>query len=207
MVEHEKISKFINYNYTPFDKKQCLKRLFIVWITSVALSLLGEKNIPWMLMLGLIDLSISIMFITLMARYNQLQIARYLCDGIFYLYMSVTLNLASYRIMAIQNGSNWMLATILMSLLMICICIFVYIVFLNIKSENYSEKSIPKRTISLQCLGGIVGVFVARSLLPGQSQQEALTLLSYMLLILSFIMGIPSITLLKALFCKKYIKE
>lgn len=207
MVNNQQISEFINYNYTPFNKIQCIKRLFIIWITGAILSFLGKKIVLWLLLLGMVDLFISIMFITLIVRYSQFQIARYTCDGVFYLYMAVALNLAAYRVIAMQSGSNWWLAVILMSLLILCMSIFVYIVFFNIKSGSYSEKHISKRTVSLPCLGGIIGVFVARFLLPEQSQQEALTLLSYILLITSFIMCIPSINLLKVLLYKNYIKK
>lgn len=207
MVNFEQINAFINYNYTPFNKAQCIKRLFAVWITSAILCFIGSKFILWMLPLGIADLLLSVMFITLVVRYSQSQISRYLCDGIFYLYIAVILNLASYRVMTLQIGSNWILSIILMSLLIVCIFVFVLVTFSNIKSGKFVGTGASKRIISLPFLSCIIGILVAKLLLQGQSQQVVLTVVAYILLILSFVIGIPSINLLKAIFYKRYIDK
>ncbi len=203
MVNSEQINAFINYNYIPFDKKQCIKRLLIIWIASTILCFIRKPVLLWVLLLGIVDLLLSIVFIALVVRYSQLQISRYLCDGLFYLWMAVILNLASYRVMTLLIDPNWLLAIILMGLLILCIAIFVLVTFLNIKSEKFSETGAPRKLLFLPFFSGAIGIMVARILLQGQSQEEMLTFVSYILLILSFILGIASINLLKAILYNK----
>ena len=171
------------------------------------LCLLGEEFMLWVVPIGILTLLFSSLFIVLLVKYSQSQISRYLCDGVFCLYISIILNLASYRVMTLHSDSSCGLAILLMSLLVACIIISLFVVFFNIKSGKYSEAAPSKGIASLPFLGSAIGILVSRLLLQGQTQQEALSLLACVLLILSFIMSIPSLNLLKALFYKQYKDE
>ena len=98
MVNNKNILAFLNYNYTPFSKVQCIKRALMVWAASAALCLVNQPFELWIVPLAIANVMVSMLFTALMAKFSQTQSARYLCDGIFYLYMAVLLNLASYRV-------------------------------------------------------------------------------------------------------------
>ena len=202
MVNNENIDAFINYNYIPFNKAQSIKRIVFMWVSSTILCLIGKQLLIWMLPFALINILISILFITLITKSNDSKLSRYLSDGIFYLYIAVVLNLASYRVMTLQIGSNGILAIILMLLMLACILIFVFVTLSNIKSNKFSGIGNAKKIISLPFLGGICGILAAKFFMQGQSQQTVLIIVAFIFLILSFIMSIPSINLLKAILYK-----
>ena len=129
----------------PFSKAQCIKRALMVWAAGAALCLVNQPLKLWIAPLVITNVIVSMLFTALVAKFSQTQPARYLCDGIFYLYMAVLLNLASYRVMTLQIGSNWLLAIILIGMLAICILAYLLITFSNIKSGRSLRKTIQRR--------------------------------------------------------------
>ena len=205
MKNTEQISSFIMYNYIPFDKKQCIKRLLVIWVTSFILCFINGPTLPWVLTIGLTDICLSVILVSLIVRYSQSQTSRYLCDGFFWLYISVFLNLTAYKIMVFQGNSNWTLAIVLILSLMVCIFFFILVTLLNIRSGKYSKTNFSKKIVSLPFFCSAIAVLTARLSLQGASQQVALKALAYILLLLSFVTSVPSINLLKAWFYKRYL--
>ncbi len=203
MRNTEQISDFLLYNYLPFNKKQCIMRNLTIWVTSLILCFAGCPTVPWVLIIGIIDIILSVIFLLLILKYSQSQISRYLCDGLFWLYIAVFFNLASYRLLVLQGGSNWVLALTLLTSLVVCILLFTLLTFFHLKSGKYSEKKPSKKIVSLPVFCGAIGVLAARLSLQGASQEVGLTTLAYICLILSFATSIPSVNLLKALFYKR----
>lgn len=203
MVNKDLIQSFINYHYEQFNKLQCLKRVFIIWAMSAILYVIGLRSMIFVIMLGFADSAISILFIAIITKSGNTQISRYLCDGIFYFHCSVLLNLASYRVMVFQNGSNWTLALALLGFLLLSITVFTFITISNIKAGKYLETGNIEKDNLLPYLGGALGVFIAPLILNGQSQQIVFKLLSSILLLLSLAMGIGTINLLKLLLYKR----
>mgnify|MGYP004501215019 CR=1 FL=1 len=205
MVNNKNILAFLNYNYTPFSKAQCIKRALMVWAASTALCLVNQPLKLWIEPMAITNVIVSMLFTALVAKFSQTQFARYLCDGIFYLYMAVLLNLASYRVMTVQIGSNWLLAIILIGMLAICIFVYLLITLSNIKSGKFLKENYSGAGASLPIICGGAGILAARALLQGQSQNVVLTVIACVLLILSFIMGIPSINILKVVLYRRYV--
>lgn len=205
MVSNENINAFIDFNFIPFNKWQCIKRLSGIWILSTILCFISKQFDLCVLIFGIINVLVTILFITLIAKYKQNKISRYLCDGIFYLYIAVILNVASYNVIALVTGSNCILLLFFLLLLVVCILIFTFATLSNIKSNKYSGINNAKKAFAFPLFCGAGGVLVAKIFLQGQSQQIALTIVAFVLLILSFVLSIPSINLLKAILCKKQI--
>lgn len=205
MVNKKNILAFLNYNYMPFSKAQFIKRALMVWAAGAALCLVNQPLKLWIAPLVITNVIVSMLFTALVAKFSQTQPARYLCDGIFYLYMAVLLNLASYRVMTLQIGSNWLLAIILIGMLAICILAYLLITFSNIKSGRFLRENYSKAGASLPIICGSAGILAARALLQGQSQNVALTFIACVLLILSLIMGIPSVNILKVVLYRRYV--
>ncbi len=200
----EQIRAFVMYNYIPFNKMQCVKRLLAIWITSLMLCLVGGPTVPWILILGVFDLFLSAIFLHLALKHSQSQISRYLCDGIFYLYLAVFFNLVFYRLMSLQNGSNWILAGILLVSLALWIFVFGILTIANIKSGKFSKEKPSTKMKSLPYFCGAMGMLTAGLALQGVSEQTALTIVSFIFLLPSFTFGIGSINLLKVLYYKRY---
>ena len=93
----EDIAAYLDYKYVPFSKAQCVRRIFIVLLSGAGLCLIRERSLLWAVPVGLLSLLITAAFIALMVRFSSLRISRYLCDGIFGLYIAVIMNLGAYR--------------------------------------------------------------------------------------------------------------
>lgn len=204
MKNTEQVLSFIMYNYTPFQKKQCIKRLLIIWGTSLILVFVGGPTTTWVLILGIIDVLLSVVLLSLVVRYSQSQVSRYLCDGFFWLYISIFFNLTAYRITTLQKGPNGILALILIVSLIACIFLSILLTLSNIRSGKFSKPDCSKKILSLPTFCGAIAIFTAKLSLQGATQQEALTVFTHILLLLSFIMSVPSINLLKAILYKRY---
>lgn len=200
MLDKKNIDAFVNYKFIPFNKVQCVKRLVIVWVLSAILCFIGDQFILWMVPFGIINLIISIAAIILIAKFSDSVISRHLCDGIFCLYVSVILNLTSYKVLTSETGPNWVLAIVLLFLLLICILIFLLITLSNIKADKFSKESTPNGCVSLPFIGGVCGIYAARIFIQGQSQQMVSIFGASAFLILSFLLSMPTMGLLKAWF-------
>ena len=142
-------------------------------------------------------------FAVLIVRHSSTKRARFLCDGVFSLYLSLLFNLAAYRLFALETGDSWMMAVGFLLLLFGCVLAFLFITFRNIKKGVFSKEPTAKQTAILPAAGGAVGVLAARFLLTGQPQQTVFRLTGALLLILSLLISIPGINILKAVLCKE----
>lgn len=104
-----------------------------------------------------------------------------------------------------QIGSNWLLAIILIGMLAICILAYLLITLSNIKSGKFLKENYSGAGASLPITCGGAGILAARALLQGQAQNVVLTVMACVLLVLSFIVGIPSINLLKVVLYRRYV--
>lgn len=206
MVNKQNIMSFLDYNYTPFRIKQCIIRLIVIWILSIALCFIGTFSLLLVCLISFFNIAISTVFCILIIKFRKAKISRFLCDGLTSLYIAIILNMASYRIISLQINDNWILALIFLVLLFLCICFFILIVYFNIKSDKYNVKSIIKKSLSFPLLGGVCGIVVAKLFLQNISQNTAVLILSINTLLLSFIVSIGSLALLKA-FLIRYIKK
>lgn len=206
MVNKQNIMSFLDYNYTPFRIKQCIIRLIVIWILSIALCFIGTFSLLLVCLISFFNIAISTVFCILIIKFRKAKISRFLCDGLTFLYIAIILNMASYRIISLQINDNWILALIFLVLLFICICFFILIVYFNIKSDKYNAKSIIKKSLSFPLAGSVCGIVVAKLFLQNISQNSAVLILLINTLLLSFIVSIGSLALLKA-FLIRYIKK
>lgn len=201
------MESFLKYGYTPFRKSQCIIRLFALWGLSAFPCLIGPKSILWGVILGFINILTSVIFSALIVRYSLSMISRYLCDGIFCLHLSVILVLSSYRIIALESGPNSTLLAILLLLLLVCIIVFLCITYLNIKADKFSYTSATKGAAISPVLGSVFGILTVKVFLSSQSQHFIIITVAILLLLLSFIISIPSLNLLKAMLYVKNNQE
>ena len=203
----EDIAAYLDYNYIPFKKTQCVGRIFIVLLSGAGLCLIRERSLLWAVPVGLLSLLITAAFIVLMVRFSRLRISRYLCDGIFGLYIAVIMNLGAYRCTALQAGSSVLRLIAMLGLLLIWAAAFAAITVSWIRAGKFSNTNPSKPNFWLPGLFVFAGMGLARVFLQGRSQQTVFAVITGGLLILSLIMGMISSNLLKAWFCAKHMDE
>ena len=201
------VAAFLDYGYVPFRKAQCVGRIFIVLLSGAGLCLIRERSLLWAVPVGLLSLLITAAFIVLMVRFSRLRISRYLCDGIFGLYIAVIMNLGAYRCTALQAGSSVLRLIAMMGLLLIWAAAFAAITVSWIRAGKFSNTNPSKLNFWLPGLCGVVGMGLARVFLQGRSQQTVFAVITVGLLILSLVMGMTGSFLLKAWFCAKHMDE
>ena len=191
----EDIAAYLDYKYVPFSKAQCVRRIFVVLLSGAGLCLIRERSLLWAVPVGLLSLLITAAFIVLMVRFSSLRISRYLCDGIFGLYIAVIMNLGAYRCTALQ------------ALLLIWAAAFAAITVSWIRAGKFSSSDPSKPNFWLPGLFVFAGMGLARVFLQGQSQQTVIAVIAGCLLILSLMMGMISSQLLRAWFCARYMDK
>ncbi len=200
----EDIAAYLDYKYVPFSRAQCVRRIFIVLLSGAGLCLIGERSLLWAVPIGLLSLLIAAAFIVLMVRFGSLRISRYLCDGTFWLYIAVVMNLGAYRCTALQAGSSVLRLIAMLGLLFIWAAAFTAITVSWIRAGKFSDTNPSKPNFWLPGLFVFAGMGLARVFLQGRSQQTVIAVIAGGLLILSLIMGMTGSFLLKAWFCARY---
>lgn len=203
----EDIAAFLDYGYVPFRKAQCVGRIFIVLLSGTGLCLIRERSLLWAVPVGLLSLLITAAFIVLMVRFSRLRISRYLCDGIFGLYIAVIMNLGAYRCTALQAGSSVLRLIAMLGLLLIWAAAFAAITVSWIRAGKFSSSDPSKPNFWLPGLFVFAGMGLARVFLQGRSQQTVFAVITVGLLVLSLVMGVTGSFLLKAWFCAKHMDE
>ena len=200
----EDIAASLDYKYVPFSKAQCVRRIFIVLLSGAGLCLIRERSLLWAVPVGLLSLLITAAFIVLMVRFSSLRISRYLCDGIFGLYIAVIMNLGAYRCTALQAGSSVLRLIAMLALLLIWAAAFAAITVSWIRAGKFSSSDPSKPNFWLPGLFVFAGMGLARVFLQGRSQQTVFAVITVGLLVLSLVMGMTGSFLLKAWFCARY---
>lgn len=203
----EDIAAYLDYNYIPFKKTQCVGRIFIVLLSGAGLCLIRERSLLWAVPVGLLSLLITAAFIVLMVRFSRLRISRYLCDGIFGLYIAVIMNLGAYRCTALQAGSSVLRLIAMLGLLLIWAAAFAAITVSWIRAGKFSSSDPSKPNFWLPGLFVFAGMRLARVFLQGRSQQTVFAVITVGLLVLSLVMGMTGSFLLKAWFCAKHMDK
>ena len=203
----EDIAAYLDYNYIPFKKTQCVGRIFIVLLSGAGLCLIRERSLLWAVPVGLLSLLITAAFIVLMVRFSRLRISRYLCDGIFGIYIAVIMNLGAYRCTALQAGSSVLRLIAMLGLLLIWAAAFAAITVSWIRAGKFSSSDPSKPNFWLPGLFVFAGMGLARVFLQGRSQQTVFAVITVGLLVLSLVMGVTGSFLLKAWFCAKHMDE
>ena len=138
LEQKEQVDAFVSYGYTPFRKGQCVKRILFLWALSAGVCFIGERHV-WAVGLAAGAVCVSVFFAVLIVRHSSTKRARFLCDGVFSLYLSLLFNLAAYRLFALETGDSWMMAVGFLLLLFGCVLAFLFITFGNIKKGMFSK--------------------------------------------------------------------
>ena len=192
------LQHFLDHQYTPFSKRQCIQRMIVIWLLSLVPVFVGTHSAAWALVLAVLNLIISVLFVFLMVRDPQSRLQRYLCDGVAFLHLAVLLMLSAYRTITFKNGDNWILLLLLAAVLAADILFFFFLTLRNIVTDKYRPDNAKSGSAVAPYVFGAAGFMAAGWILHGQGQEAALTILAICFMALSLIMGIGSLNLMKA---------
>ena len=192
------LQHFLDHQYIPFSKKQCIQRILLIWLLSLVPVFVGTHSAAWALVLAALNLIISVLFVFLMARDPQSRLQRYLCDGVTFLHLAVLLMLSAYRTITFKNGDNWILLLLLAAVLAADILFFFFLTLRNIADDKYRPDNDKFGSAVAPYVFGTAGFMASGWILHGQGQEAALTILAVCFMILSLMMGIGSLNLMKA---------
>lgn len=201
MVQKKNMMNYIEYEYKPFSKTQCLVRLILIWILGVLMCMIGKDRLLWLVISLMINISISTIFGILIVKYSKAKISRFLCDGLTCLSVSIILAFIAYRVFVLQSEYNWIVAVIFLGILFMCIFVFTLIVHIKVKAGMFNEPSKNKRNVVWPYIGASIGVFFARVFLQDMSMEGAV--LAICILLLSLMVGLGSANLLRAIYLKQ----
>ena len=206
MVKKQSVEDFINYNFKPFSRAQCIKRMIFIFLSGTAMCALGKDAIAAKVICGVTCAATVILFINLLSKHNEEKSLRFLCDGTFWSCIILLLFSAAYRLLSYNLGEGPFLFICLFIILAAFCVVTVLMIYANIKSERYSGNSSDKSSHTvLPFAFGALGVLCARIFLPDRGTNSSLTIVAIGLLILAFPIAIGGIgNLLKVFLEKKY---
>lgn len=197
------ITHFIDYNFVPFSKGQCIKRMMFIWLLNIPFYFFKNSILFLGLFFSIINLIVSVCFIRLIYKFADSKSSRFICDGIMYLYISILLITFSYIALTFVIGEKILLLCILLCALLLFVFLFTKLVYKYIMEDRYNVRSGNKKINSLPFIGAFSAILLARLFLNDISNNLAVTLFSMCLLFLAFIISIGSINLVKVLLMKK----
>ena len=197
MAVNQNILDFINYKYVPFSKGQCGCRILYLWLVGVALCLLPPHKPSWFFCIFLCTAFVSGIFIYLSVKLADKQTSRFLCNGLYFLYLSVFLTLAAYRINAYACGPNGLKLVLFLLGLLVSMGLFLLLIFKNIKDGKYGAQPQNSSTPIMLAFFAVLGTSLGKIIFSALSEQQGLQMISIVVLLIACLVGIPTHDLLK----------
>ncbi len=202
-IKLENLKAFINFGYIPFSKKQCILRIILLWMFSTIPCILSKQVVYWAIAFAFINILVSIALVTVVVKHSKQKVSRFLCDGIFNLYLSVLLNVSAYRIFYIENGENlWMLFLFLLLMFLVIFAIWMSTIK-NIRNDVYGVKRKESIHAPIIVGGGVLGISFAKYYFETNPESAGYIFLAIMLLLISFLTCLGSLGLLRAFIVSK----
>lgn len=193
-------NSFVWFNYKPFDKNQCIKRLIFIWLLSVLICFIGNNGFIWLSIMSLFCVFVSVLFITLIKKYASSAKSRFLCDGVTCLYIAIILDIAAYRLLMIENNDRLMVLLCILLLPVISIITLTFIVCRLIKHDKYSDKQTNSNYLGILALGGtVLGMLIGRFLFSDMQQKTSIIIIVVVLMFISVVVSFGSVNLLKVI--------
>ena len=197
------VQQFVHYNYKPLSTSYIFTRLITVWLLSGVCSLLGENKLP--LGIGLFFCSFLVTAVALYIWKSGIKKMnnRFLWDGITNMYISIILNLLSYRLLAWQRGDDLMLLLFFVAATMLFFSISAVIVSWNIKKGRYNKEVQSTSKPAAPYILGCLAIIFTKSFLQTGKSQGGIYVLVMSLIILSAIMGLGWTSLIRLVLNKR----
>lgn len=110
-------------------------------------------------------------------RHHPTEIAsRFLCDAVTYTYHALVCNVLSYQVLRRAAGARWPVQLVLLLILLLGIAGMALAVRRSIRCGRYSASADGPVSMALPVIGGTVGLFAAKLLLPPRTDAAAVLL-------------------------------
>ncbi len=203
MKFRENIRAFVFYNFIPFHKGQCIRRLILLWVLGIPLCLISPQNLPWTALFILLNLSASIILVATTMRRDLSVTSRFICDGTFWCATAMILNLTAYKIISLTCRQNFLLLFIPLVALIVCTTILLYVVYNKIKCGKYNTEK-ERGIVFSPAVASASGFIVAGVFLRNMTQGELIWIVYYLLVMFSLLLfSIGSVSFLKAYYAAK----
>ena len=202
---------FINYKYTPFSKSQCIKRIILQWILNTPFYFIykidGFDMFSFYIGIAFtgINLIVSFVFVYLMCKKSKTKEARFLCDGITFMYYSLLLNMLALILLSYNKKYSFILMLFLIAVLLSSVVLFLIIAYKGIQKDDYTEgNAATGKYIFIPFSSGILGTIFARMLINNTDEtQIGIYVIGLCSLFLSCIASIGSISFARLFVLKK----
>lgn len=195
------IENFINYNYTPYSRGQCVKRVIWLLIACAVCGFVGGLSYIWICVSMLIFCAAAAILINNARKNKGAMQQRFIGDGVFYLSMSLALNLLTYRTFTAGKGENLLLLFVLLAMLAASMTATHRIIQKNIAKNNYAKSNAGGTSAGIIIFSAL-GVLLAPFILAGQSQDAYIMIIASVLLFLSILIGVGALNLMKVRYLK-----
>ncbi len=191
------IDLFLNYNYKPISKKNCVENILLVWLVSIWICLIGDNKIQWAIVVGVLDIAAVVVSLFLMIKHKNTPTARHGCDCVLMFSLSFAFLLISYRLQTKESGENFLLLAFLLFLLLLCNAGVLLLTLDRIKKNKYAIQSKSSGYAWIPIAGSVLGIVFARLFLPDIQEDKVLLLTAVSAIFLSFVCSVGTVALLK----------
>lgn len=210
-MNRNNLLNFINFKYAPFSKSQCIKRIVLLWILNIPFYFIcridGFDKFSFYIGIAFtsINLIVLFVFVYLICKKSNTKEARFLCDGITYLYYSVLLNMLAFILLSYNKKYSFLLILFLIAVLLSSVAMFMIIVYKSIKRDDYAEgNTAAGKYTFIPFSSGILGTIFARILFNNvDDTQIGIYVIGLCSLFFSCIMSIGSISFVRLFVLKK----
>lgn len=191
------IDLFLNYNYKPISKKNCVENILLVWFVSIWICVLGDNKMQWAIVVGVLDIAAVVVSLFLMIKHKNTPTARHSCDCGLMFSLSFAFLLISYRLQTKESGENFLLLAFLLFLLLLCNAGVLLLTLDRIKKNKYAIQSKSSGYAWIPIAGSVLGIVFARLFLPDIQEDKVLLLTAVSAIFLSCVCSVGSVALLK----------
>lgn len=195
---------FVYYNYMPFSKSQCIKRLILLWFFNIPFYLLKYFRFIG-ISFTIINIIISVIFVYFIFKQSNTEEARFLCDGITTSYYAILLNAVAYILLDYNQNHGFPLMIGLIAFLLITTFVFLLLAYKCIKNDKFAQSNTTTGKYTIVPFGsGVLGILFARILLSNvENTQVGIIVLGLCFLFFSCVASIGTISFVKLSILRK----
>lgn len=219
MVNEEDIKNFVFFNFVPFEKSQCVKRIALIIFLNfnICMAFKFIKVLGFQVQISAFDIGLlcyvfGISFLAvivlafLMIKLSKTIKARFLSDGITFLYLSLISNVGAYKLFTLKTGNSLIVFFVFLFLLAVAVLLWTAFVNKNMRTNKYTNDNKKQKKLAAPFIFGAAGMLTAKFLLQGASQDFDIKLASVILLMLSLLLGVSVLSFWKVVLLNKLSK-
>ncbi len=194
MLNKVNINKFLDYEYKPTDRKQCISKVICIWLLNIFFYFVGTNSIYTGIFVSVMNIPISMLLLKFICKFDNIDY-KLLFNSVFNIYLSCLLILLSYKVI---YANNIIILICCFLAFFIFIIILWIIVFLIVNSGKYRYKNTEKKKTG-SYIGALFGFLLTRFIFEDLelTQEDLQILIFFILLVATIILNCSNFDLLK----------